>query len=148
MKRGFAMIVLVLLACGSSNQGQKVDGGDQAPAPEVTIYAPGDTVQVESHTIVLNEARFEGDVLHADFTIQNQGSDELNVSSLLNFSARAEDGRKLAVTLSCGPMVDGKVLTGDRIRGEVCWKDATAPVKIYYRANLIGEGAVVWEVKE
>ena len=48
------------------------------------------------------------------------------------------------------PELDGKVLSGDRLRGNICWAGARTEdgIKIYYEADLFGEGAIVWEIKE
>jgi hypothetical protein len=48
---------------------------------------------------------------------------------------------------NCNPGLDGKVLPGDLLRGNICWTGATSDmIKIYYEASLFGEGAVVWEI--
>jgi hypothetical protein len=148
------MLVVAALACGGgSNTGQKV-GEKAAPPtsapPKVEVYKVGDVVQVQDHTIVLNEAKIEGDVLKANFTIENKGSKDLAVSSLISFSARDSEGNKLQVKIiDCGTsQLDDKVLPGDKLKGDICWEGATTDsVKIYYEASLLGSSAVVWEVK-
>ena len=39
-------------------------------------------------------------------------------------------------------------MAGDKLKGYVCWRDAAPGVKIYYKADLFGSGAVVWEVDQ
>jgi hypothetical protein len=153
-----AIVVLVFaaLACGSSsNTGSKVaeTGGEsstQAP-PKVEVYKIGDVIQVGNHTIVLNSAEVKGNILHANFTVENKGSEDLGVSSVLNFSAKDAEGTKLEQNIfDCGSSgLDGKVLPGDKLRGDICWSGATKmPIKIYYEANLFGSGAIVWEISQ
>ena len=48
----------------------------------------------------------------------------------------------------CGSSLDGSVLPGDKLKGDVCWSGAAADViKILLQSDLFGSGAVVWEVK-
>ena len=106
-------------------------------------------ITVQDHTITLNEVTIEGDRLQANFTIENKhDTDDLAISSLMDFSARNADGTNLDhAMLDCNPDMGGKVLPGDLLRGNVCWTGATSDtVKIYYEASLFGEGAVVWEI--
>ena len=151
-----AVIVLIvsILACGGSdNTGSKVGtssdtGGDSAP--KVEIYKSGDVIQVKDHTITLNNAKLQSGKLQANFTVENQGSEEVTVSSMLSFSAKDSDGVKLEQDIfDCGSSFDGSVLPGDKLKGDLCWEGATTnSAKIYYEASLFGSGAIVWEVKE
>lgn len=117
---------------------------------KVEIFAVGDVVQVKEHTIVLNALTWKGDVLQANFTIENQGNAEVLVSSMASFYARARDGSTLEQNIfDCGNALDGKVLPGDKLKGDICWSGASADdgIKIYYKADVFGQGAVVWRVK-
>jgi hypothetical protein len=147
----FVILVALTLACGESNTGEKV--GEQgesptSPPPTVAVYTVGDVIKVGDHTIVLNSAEFEGNMLKANFTIENKGAEEINVSSMLSFYAKDSEGTKLEQEIfDCGTSFDGKVLPGDKLKGDICWSGAaTDSIKIYYEAELFGSGAVVWEV--
>jgi hypothetical protein len=147
-----ALLLIASLACGSSNSGTQV-GTSQQPTiapPQMQVYRPGDIVQVRDHTIVLNTATITGGVLKANFTIENKGKADLAVSSMLSFSAKDGDSAKLEQQIfDCGPStLDGKVLPGDKLRGDICWKTTADSARIYYEASLFGSGAVVWEVKK
>jgi hypothetical protein len=146
-----AVIFWVTLACGGSSSGVKVgttSPSTSAPA-QVTTYKIGDIVQVGDQTIVLNSAEFQGNTLHANFTVENKGTSDLTVSSLMSFSAKDSEGTKLDQDYSCTPGLDGKVLSGDKLKGNICWSGATtATVKIYYEAELFSSGAVVWEISK
>jgi len=149
------VLILVTLACGSSNSGQKVGEAtttspNSAPA-QVTTYKVGDVVQVGDGTIVLNSAVLQGGKLQANFTIENKGATDMNVSSMLSFTAKDSDGTKLESNfMDCGSSsLDGKILPNDKLKGDVCWQGAkTNSVKIYYEAELFGSGAVVWEITQ
>lgn len=153
-----AMTALIIsaLACAESdggNSGEVVGSATQAPmgAPaQSQIHTVGEIIQVQDHTIVLNSYEYQGDLLKANFTIQNNGSEEITVSSLLSFSARDSQGTRLELEIfDCGDSLDGSVLPGDLLRGDICWSGAsTETAKIYYEASLLSSGAVVWEVSK
>jgi len=116
---------------------------------KVDIFAVGDVVQVKGHTIVLNAVTWKGDVLQANFTIENQGNAEVTISSMASFYARRRDGSSLEQNIfDCGSSLDGKVLPGDKLKGDICWSGANADdgIRIYYKADMFGKGAVVWRV--
>lgn len=142
-------LLMLLFQCCPSNVGQKI--GEATPSPgtqEVTVFKVGDIVQAGGHTVTLNSAEASGGVLTANFTVENTGDKEMIVSSLLSFEARKQDGTKLNLTLCQGSGLDGKVLVGDRMRGDLCWNgvSATAGIRIYYKPSLFGSGAIVWEL--
>lgn len=160
MNKAFRYLIVVIitlglatLACGSDQSGEKVDEKEVAtkPPPKVETYKAGDVIKVKEHTIVLNEATISAGILKANFTVENKGSEDLNVSSLLSFNAKDDEGSKLEQEIfDCDTSsLDGTVLPGDKLKGSICYKGATAtPIKIYYEASLLGSGAVVWEVSE
>lgn len=122
----------------------------EKPDLKVDVFQQGDVVEVQDHTITLNETTFQGNVLQASFTIENAGSEEVNVSSLLSIYAKKKDGSKLEQEIfDCGTSLDGTVLPGDKLKGNICWRGASpdAGIRIYYETELFGEGAVVWDVK-
>jgi Domain of unknown function (DUF4352) len=131
-----AVLILVPLSCGASSY---------------VTHKVGDVIQVGDNTIVLNNAKLQGGKLSANFTIENKGTKDLAVSSLVNFSAKDSEGTKLEREIfhcgTAGAVLDGKVLPGDKLKGNICWKGATTDtVKIYYEAALFGSGTVVWEI--
>ena len=147
-----ALIVASLACGGSNNTGEKVDEEVAAPTSvpaQVEVFKVGDVIQVKDHTIVLNNTTFTGSILQANFTIENKGAEEMNVSSW-GFDARDSEGTNLDEAIfDCGASLGGKILTGDKLRGNICWKEATSlPIKIYYEAELFGSGAVVWQIDE
>ncbi len=150
--RALAVLVLAALACAPNNTGVTVEDGDGASGsapPKVEVYQVGDIIQVEDHTVVLNSAEFQDNVLRANFTIENLGDRDEVVFAIFRFEARDSEGTKLELNVfDCGPGLDGKVLPGDKVKGDICWSGATTDIaKIYYMANLFGSGAIVWEVQ-
>lgn len=172
----FVLLLLLSLACGSSNTGTVVtpaaesesgpgsagEPGEQegsgsigdaetevSEAPAFEVYNVGDLIEVQDHTIRLNSVEYRGTILQANFTIENLGSSDLNISSLLSFSAKRSDGTRLDEEIfDCeGTSFGGTVLPGDLLRGDICWSDASPEdgIRIYYEADLFGSGAIVWD---
>lgn len=140
----------LIAAGGSMSVDVPIASGEEAAGTSVETFNIGDVVQLEDHTIVLNSAEITNNILKANFTVQNQGTDEIIISSMLSFSAKAPDGTKLEQEIfDCPSPIDGSVLAGDLLRGDVCYSvpaDAEY-VNIYYEANILASGAVVWQVQ-
>ena len=115
-------IILVTLACGTSNTGEKVgevSSPTTAPA-KVEVYKVGDVIKVDDYTITLDSAEVQGSKLIANFTIDNtSGAKEQVISSIISFSAKDTDGNKLDYTLCDASQLDGKVLAGDKLKGSL-----------------------------
>jgi chitodextrinase len=115
----------------------------------VKTYNIGDVIELQDQKITLNSANIAGNIIKANFTIENTGTSDLAVSSLISFSAKGPDGSKLDQNImDCSTaQIDGKVLSGDKVKGDICWDLAGAKsAKIYYEASFLGSGAVVWNI--
>lgn len=144
-------LILSVLACGSTNSGVQVATiqVNSSSSAQYQTYNIGDVVQIRDQTIVMNSAAVEGGILRANFTIENKGNTSTTISSLLSFEAKDSDGSKLEQEIfDCGSSsLDGDILPGDKLKGDICWKATTAaPFKIYYQANVFSSGAIVWIV--
>ncbi len=113
-----------------------------------TVYAVGDAVASGDVVAAMVEARVAGRKLTATFVIHNVGDDDLNVSSIISFEAKDGEGEKGAFSFTLDGQLDGKVLPGDSLRGNVQWEFAAAPVgaKVYFKPELIGGDTIVWAV--
>ncbi len=108
-------------------------------------FKVGDIVDVTDHTITLNSLTLEGSILKANFTIENNGSEDVNVSSMLSFSARNPDGTPLSQSfMDCGTSLDGTIIPGDKLKGDICWDGAISGARVYYDASLFSSGMVIW----
>lgn len=115
----------------------------------IETFSVGDVIEVQDHNITLVETQFTNGRLMATFLVENTGSSEVNVSSLLSFTAKNSDGTKLDQDIfDCGSGLDGTVIVGDKLRGNICWTGASLPVTIYYDSSLFSSGTVVWTVTE
>jgi hypothetical protein len=110
----------------------------------------GEVVVIKELTITLNSATIKGNYLRANFTLVNNSPKEEPVSSVMEFSAKADDGTKLDIEIfDCGTnTLGGTVLPGDKLRGDICWKNATpSPIKIYFTPTFFDSESVIWQVQ-
>jgi hypothetical protein len=108
-------------------------------------FKAGDIVEVSDHMITLNTLTNQGGMLKANFTIENNGAEDVNVSSLISFAARNPDGTALSQNLfDCGSSLDGSVIPGDKLKGDICWEGALPGARIYYDASLFSSGMIIW----
>jgi len=150
-----AVLVGVSLACGSTSPGGQVvstSANQSTPTnPQVQTNNIGDVIQTGSQYITLNSAQIIGSSLQANFTIENKGADSLTVSSIVSFEAKSNDGTKLNLEIFDCPSgsLDGTVVSGDKLKGNICWSGLTTDsAKIYYTPNILGDTVIIWEVKK
>ena len=155
----FTLFVIACM-CSSTPSAQPVVVGQNttsAPASAPTTapaktYAVGDVIQVGNSTITLNSATIDSaGVLHTNFTIENKGTENLAVSSIIGFDVKDSEGQKLEQEImNCeSGGLDGTVIPGDKLKGNICWHGVkTDSVKIYYQPNFLESTIIVWEVKK
>jgi hypothetical protein len=120
------------------------------PIPTPVIYKVGEAIDFGGATITLNTAAIQPDnILFTEFLIENKGTKNLDISSMLMFNARNSDGTKLDQEfVNCGSSLDGTILPGDKLKGNVCWNKAADDVKIYFQPALFNDTIIVWEIKK
>jgi hypothetical protein len=120
------------------------------PIDETNAHPVGEAVELSGEKITLNSASLTGKVLKANFTIENTGTDDVTVSSLVSFTARNSAGEKLNLKfMACGSSLDGKIIAGDKLKGDLCWDTGIATeAKIYYEGGtILSMKTVTWVVK-
>ena len=124
--------------------------GPKAITPD-KIFKVGEVIELEGQKIILNLVKIVGNVVKANFTIENTGTEDIIVSSLMLFSVQSPDGTKMNQNLTdCGTnLIDGGLFSGDKVKGDICWStNGATDLKIYYNPTLLDGGdTVVWEVK-
>ena len=68
---------------------------DSGTTPEILVFQVGEIIQGQDHTIRLNSIEYQGTVLVSDFTVENLGDSDIDMSSMLSWSAKKSDGTKL-----------------------------------------------------
>jgi hypothetical protein len=152
-----AATILFIMACicsapAPSAPPEKVGEVTAGPtAPAFEIFGVGDVIQAGNLTVVLNSVEFQGNILVANFTIENKGSEETTISTLIQFSAKDADGSDLEEEIfECGSSsIGGSILPGDKSRGNVCYKNVrTDNARIYFEPDFLSSQTVVWEVSK
>lgn len=110
------------------------------------VYKVGDTIKVQDHTLSVLSADRDGDKLKLEVQINNTGSKELSVSSIISFSAKTSAGERLGYSFAAGGgQLDGKVLPNDKLKGTLSYRvppDAKG-LKLYYTPSLMGQSAII-----
>ena len=147
------VLALAALACGTTTgvQGVSTAGADtQATSAEVSSFNIGDVIKISNQTITLNSAQIVGGLVQANFTIENLGTNVINVAPLANFEAKDASGTKLELEIFDCPSgnMQSKIPAGDLLKGNICWKGlTTSTVRIYYTPNVFSETIIVWELE-
>lgn len=114
-------------------------------APTIPVHQLGEAVDVTGHRITLTAVENANGVVKANFLIENTGNVEITVSSMMSFMAKNISGVKLDQDYMCGASLDGSVLPGDKLKGDICWKTGGAtPIWLYYELSAFSGGAIVW----
>lgn len=168
MKRVVLLLILLsTLACGSAattaapantekseteapTEGSEIT--EEASAePSATVglafHAIGEAVAIEDVIVTMNSAAIEGEKLKANFLIENQRQEDFHSSQLITFTAKDDEGNQLEHSIfDCGTSsLDGSILPGDKLRGDICWTITTGNTfKIYFDA---GASTAVWQVE-
>ena len=149
-------LVLAMLACsseGSLNAGQKI-GDASHPAPTITntqqeSFKLGDIIQFSRGRITLNSFVFNNGEVQINFTWENTTKNDFTVSSLIDFSAKDQNGNSLDQDIAkCPSLLDGKLLSGHILRGNICFRLKTdGPITLYFKNNLFEPGSIAWNLK-
>lgn len=100
----------------------------------VQSYKKGDTANLDGQKVTLNDTTKKGNVYIADVTVENAGTKQLNLSSLLSFDARDALGNKGSFSLTDSKGLDGTIEPGAKLRGTISYEFASDAkgIKLYY----------------
>ncbi len=123
---------------------------DPKPFAKGATFKEGEAVVNKDVVAKLTEAKVEGKVVTASFVVYNGGQKDVSISSLVSFDAKDGEGTKGKFKLvTQGPQLDGKLVPGDTVKGNLQWEFAAPPkdVKVYYTDGLFGGDTIVWSVQ-
>jgi hypothetical protein len=111
-----------------------------------SVYGVGEAISNGDVVAALIDSQISGNKVVATFVIRNIGNDDLNLSSIISFEAKDGEGTKGEYSLSLDGSIDGKILPGDSLRGNVAWTFSGPPtgVKVYFKPALFGGDTIVW----
>lgn len=150
---------------GSSNSGTEKVGTNSesntatsAPEQMASEYKVGDQVKSGDYVFSVNEVREDqgsqfvkpkaGNIfIVPNVTIQNNGKEKTIVSTLLQMSIKDSEGNKYtpALTQDATGKVDGELLAGDIIKGDVGYEIPTTAkgLKFYYQPEWLTGNTIV-----
>lgn len=127
-------------------------------------YAIGELVKVDDVQIVINEVKevpgtqyFEPEegnrFVSVDLTLENLGSDDFTVSSLMLFTLKDDTGQEYSISISGiaasgGKSPDGTIIPGDKLRGQLVYEipvNASGAVLIF-EPDLLGSSSVRFDL--
>ena len=148
------VLAMATLSCGTTSSDVEVvstaGADDQVTSPAGTTYNVGDVIKVSNLTITLNSAQIVGGLVQVNFTIENLGTEIVNVGPLVNFEAKDASGTKLELEIFDCPSgnMQSKIPAGDLLKGNICWKGlTTSTVRIYYTPNVFSGTIIVWDLE-
>lgn len=149
-----AVCALTILACccgGGGGGGGSWDTTDlttDSGSDSKKVHALGEVVTIKKHRVAMHEAKFTEQGMVAGFTMANDGTESIEVSTIIGWEARNSDGTTLDQDFfACDTGLGGTLMPGELLKGNVCWDGAKPGLKITYTPDLFGD-KVVWEIAE
>lgn len=160
------VLALVIMACGgsSANAGTSVGTNGNSTATGGNSnkhFKVGDQVKVgDTFIVTVNSFKTNpGDDIFkpktgnkfvvVDVSLKNVGSDEQDISSLLQFTLKDATGQKYNETIiSNVTPPDGKLAAGDIIKGQIAYEVAASQhdFTFAFEADIISSGQTVWDL--
>lgn len=159
------VLALVIMACGgsSANAGTSVgtSGNNSSSSNSSKHFKVGDQVKVgDTFVVTVNSFKTNpGDDIFkpksgnkfvvVDVTLKNVGSDEQDISSLLQFTLKDATGQKYDETIiSNVTPPDGKLAAGDIIKGQIAYEVAASQhdFTFAFEADIISSGQTTWDL--
>jgi len=130
---------------------QSAASSGQTSDPQKT-YQVGDEIRFGQGIIHLNSLSFSDGRMRANFTLQNNSSQPLDIDPQDAFAAFDGEGTELDLTvLECGrSQLFGRILAGDRLRGNLCWKELNTQqdIEISFQGEFMEDRTYRWEAAE
>ena len=127
-------------------------------------YAVGEIVKIDDVQIIFNEVKEvpgteyfkpeEGNrFISVDLTLENLGSDDFTVSSIMLFTLKDDTGQEYSISISGiaasgGKSLDGTIIPGDKLRGQLVYEipvNASGLVLIF-EPNILGSSSVRFDL--
>lgn len=158
-------MAFMLIGCGEETTPEVVEEGDKQKVdqdkgedPKTETFNIGDTIKMGDLTIVVNAVRTdqgnefikpdEGNIYYIiDVTIENNGEEEVAISSLAMFKLYDSEGYNYSITV--GPdtkgQLDGNLGSGRKMRGELVYEIPTDAkgLELVFESDIFGKGQAV-----
>ncbi|HLR07739.1 MAG TPA: DUF4352 domain-containing protein [Bacillota bacterium] len=167
--RKFFLFVLTLIAsigllsaCDEAdvekvdNEEENTEQNDEDKEEKLSI---GDTVMFDDLKITLNEVRIEeggefdepeeDQFIVANLTIENEGDDEENISSIMNIELKDDEGYSYTTTIlteGTKGQLDGAIEPGGKMKGEIPFDVPESDSYELHFADPFASGKAVWDI--
>ncbi len=159
------VLALVIMACGesSANAGTSVgtSGNNSSSSNSSKHFKVGDQVKVgDTFVVAVNSFKTNpGDDIFkpksgnkfvvVDVTLKNVGSNEQDISSLLQFTLKDATGQKYDETIISNiTPPDGKLAAGDIVKGQIAYEVSASQhdFTLAFEADIISSGQAIWDL--
>lgn len=172
-----SVIAVVLVACGeaeiqeketpdiadkeNNQEVEKPEDNDTQAEEEVEDkeLKVGETVVFDGVEVTLNELRIEAGgeydtpnedkFVVANITVDNTTNAEINISSIINFDLKDDEGYSYSSTFMMDGVkaqLDGAVEAGGKLRGEIPFDVPEAEFYELHYSDLFKSGKAIWKV--
>ena len=154
---GLTMVLLVGITGCTETVSQDESGNEKKEFTLTETAIVNDTkIKINSVTKLERECSWEYDgecqsytkpendyFLIIDLTIENNGSEELNISSMMSFDLKdsnGERGKYALLTEAISSQLDGSIMSGDLLKGQIAYdvKDSDT-FNFYYLDSLLDD---------
>lgn len=159
MKKTFMILILVMcisMLTGCTETVSKDESGNVKTEFSFDEVANVNNTKIKINSVkkIMNECLFEWDgscqsynnpensfFLVVDLTIENNGDDDLNVSSVMSFELKTPDGEKAkqSITLKAvNSSLDGSIMPNDMLKGQIAYDvKESEQYYLYYEDSLL-----------
>jgi Domain of unknown function (DUF4352) len=170
-----ALVLLFGIAGANAKPSDKKIGEAGTPTPNSTVaqatsatpplkasYKVGDIIEVNNFVIKVNSVNQNADsgnpytkpkegnkFVTVDITLENKGDTKETISSFISFYIKNGEGEKgTSQFFSSLKPVDGELLAGDKIKGELAFEIAanSKDLKFYYNPSFLFGKSIVVEI--
>ena len=124
---------------------------------ETRQYGVGDVVELNGGLVegidvsfIMNSAEIKTGydnkkVLVANFTIDNRGSEDVLLRSVIMFTAKDNEGMLLEENIvDCSSSYLDDLSPGEKVKGEICWNITSSPPFLIYFEHYFVAEPLVW----
>lgn len=158
----FLMVFLLILTGCSDDDSDTPGDKNETPSEKEDkpkedntkkVYKVGDLIEEKNFSIKVNSAEVtdghdfmtsdDGDkFIILDITIENKSDEEMNISSLLSFTLKDEDGRDqdYALNIEQKGQLDGTILGDEKMTGQITFEvPKEGKLTLYFTNDLFGK---------
>ena len=121
--------------------------GTQVTGSVAKIYSIGETVAIGNQEIMVTSVDVSSNHTRFHLAVRNTSNEKVvYISAPADFYAKKTDGTKVSITYdNCGKSLEGYLLPGDMLQGELCYPSGE-PLRLTYNSAAAIDSLVGWEI--